>query len=226
MSDEDRESSTEPESALQAMLKRKLRTGLQPTQTKVTLPTGEITFYHNQGQEKLRPASCEERKSFGFVVDLKPDLTTGCVFHWLIISSQDVPQEVSIVGTLGVTHILSLLPGFELSPAVKGMIKEHCILDIFDEEAFATTDNSHTVSALIHAVEFIAKVKDSGGNVLVHCNAGISRAPTVVILYLITKENNSFDEAWSKVRTVRPGAKPNSGFLKYLKSLSPKLPPT
>ncbi len=54
---------------------------------------------------------------------------------------------------------------------------------------------------------------------LVHCNAGLSRAPSVVIAYLRKEEGLSWEEAWEKVKEARPGMKPNVGFVKQLKAL-------
>ncbi|XP_058509193.1 dual specificity protein phosphatase 19-like [Solea solea] len=56
------------------------------------------------------------------------------------------------------------------------------------------------------------------GVVLVHCNTGVSRAPSVVIAYLMSRDGRSFDDALSLVRSARPASSPNPGFLDQLKS--------
>ncbi|AIN99600.1 dual specificity protein phosphatase, putative [Leishmania panamensis] len=66
--------------------------------------------------------------------------------------------------------------------------------------------------------EFIenALVKNHGG-VLVHCGAGISRAPTVVSAYLMRKLRLSSSAAIHLVQQHRPCASPNIGFWRQLR---------
>jgi len=54
--------------------------------------------------------------------------------------------------------------------------------------------------------------------VLVNCYAGISRSSTFIIAYLMNKYNMNLDDAYSFVINKRLIIKPNSGFLKILKS--------
>lgn len=55
------------------------------------------------------------------------------------------------------------------------------------------------------------------GIVLVHCSAGVSRAPTVCIAYLMKKLKLSLDDAMELVKDARPCTSPNPGFLLQLK---------
>ena len=48
---------------------------------------------------------------------------------------------------------------------------------------------------------------------LVHCGAGVSRSATVVIAYLMVKEQIGVEEAMAKVKAKRKCVDPNSGFL-------------
>jgi len=54
------------------------------------------------------------------------------------------------------------------------------------------------------------------GVVLVHCMAGVSRSPTIVIAYLIKKFNMSFNTAYRIVLQHRSIIKPNYGFRRQL----------
>lgn len=57
--------------------------------------------------------------------------------------------------------------------------------------------------------------------VLVHCMGGVSRAPSVVMAYLLhSGRAATVAEALLLVRKVRPGAKPSSAFLPTLESLA------
>ncbi|KAL8433230.1 hypothetical protein ACSSS7_004015 [Eimeria intestinalis] len=57
------------------------------------------------------------------------------------------------------------------------------------------------------------------GNVLIHCNHGVSRSVAFVCSYLIRFEGMSCDEALAFVRKRNPLAKPNDGFRNQLKQL-------
>jgi protein-tyrosine phosphatase len=52
--------------------------------------------------------------------------------------------------------------------------------------------------------------------VYVHCEQGISRAPTIVAAYLMTQYGWSMAQAIEFLRSKRPQVNPNSGFRKYL----------
>jgi protein-tyrosine phosphatase len=56
-------------------------------------------------------------------------------------------------------------------------------------------------------------------NVLIHCQAGISRSASVLIAYLMTKMNISYITAYKMVKQARPMIEPNKNFEKQLKTL-------
>ncbi|KAF7852307.1 hypothetical protein BT93_L4601 [Corymbia citriodora subsp. variegata] len=64
--------------------------------------------------------------------------------------------------------------------------------------------------------EFIDEAKRLGGGVLVHCFVGKSRSVTIVVAYLMKKHGMSFSQALEHVKSRRPQASPNSGFISQL----------
>ena len=64
---------------------------------------------------------------------------------------------------------------------------------------------------------FICNCLIKGHAVLVHCNGGISRSPTLVIAFLIQKRRMSLTDAITFVRQKRPVILPNDGFLAQLR---------
>lgn len=55
------------------------------------------------------------------------------------------------------------------------------------------------------------------GNVLVHCTAGISRSATIVLMYLMTKYELTYDEAFEYVKNKRDCVMPNRNFVSALR---------
>ncbi|KAI6656682.1 Dual specificity phosphatase [Oopsacas minuta] len=65
-------------------------------------------------------------------------------------------------------------------------------------------------------IDFIHGALLSGGTVLTHCMAGISRASTVNCAYLMTASGLPMNEVLKAIRIKREVANPNGGFLKQL----------
>lgn len=72
------------------------------------------------------------------------------------------------------------------------------------------------------SAKFIDEALSSGGKVLVHCLAGVSRSATTAIAYLMLRQGKSVENA---VRTVRANRRifPNEGFLRQLVQLDMQL---
>ena len=66
-------------------------------------------------------------------------------------------------------------------------------------------------------IQFINENKNK--KIFVHCNAGVSRSPSIVIAYLIKSLNYTFNEAYNFVKKKRNIIKPNEKFLQELKDL-------
>jgi protein-tyrosine phosphatase len=62
-------------------------------------------------------------------------------------------------------------------------------------------------------IKFIYNAIASGGKVLVHCWAGVSRSATIVIAYLMRMHEMQLGLAFNLVRTKRMIVNPNHGFM-------------
>lgn len=66
------------------------------------------------------------------------------------------------------------------------------------------------------AFEFIDAAQQAGTGVLVHCQAGISRSPTIAVAYLMKNRSIPMAEAYKFVKTKRSIISPNLNFMGQL----------
>ena len=73
----------------------------------------------------------------------------------------------------------------------------------------------------ISFLEFSIRHWDSGANILIHCNQGESRAPSLAMLFLAKHiqiiPNDSFDSALQEFRNMDPCYQPGAGIRTYLR---------
>jgi hypothetical protein len=73
--------------------------------------------------------------------------------------------------------------------------------------------------SLLSSSAVSSSLTTSSLRLLFHCDAGISRSPSLVVVYLMTFCNMSLTKALEHVRQRRPCIFPNAGFLKQLQSI-------
>ncbi|XP_065655413.1 dual specificity protein phosphatase 10 [Hydra vulgaris] len=66
------------------------------------------------------------------------------------------------------------------------------------------------------AINFIDQARSNNCSVLIHCQGGVSRSPTVTIAYLMHTNKQTFKEAYELVKLKRPCIAPNLNFMGQL----------
>lgn len=79
------------------------------------------------------------------------------------------------------------------------------------------------IANIICLLLFTDEARSNGCGVLVHCEAGISRSPTITIGYLMYRQSISLQEAYSLVKSRRDFISPNLNFMGQLVELEKKL---
>lgn len=136
--------------------------------------------------------------------------------HWIEpgfgIGSRPYPEDrLAIARTLGVEAVLAL------HEASEGEAEHWTSLGV-QFHPFPTTD----WVAIPHrrfddVVGALRTLQDDGKRVLLHCLAGINRAPTVAAAYLALRDGLTHEEAVRLVRAARPSAAPTPEQMKSLK---------
>jgi protein-tyrosine phosphatase len=93
--------------------------------------------------------------------------------------------------------------------------------DIVSHSSFSFSDheNFDLTSRLQPVLDILKEKLSKKENVLVHCQKGISRAPSVIMAFLILHRQMTFEESLKLVQKQNPEAYPNLGFLMHLKKL-------
>ncbi|XP_074662899.1 dual specificity protein phosphatase 22-like [Tubulanus polymorphus] len=109
-----------------------------------------------------------------------------------------------------ITHILSIHDQAETEHKLPDM--KYCSIAISD------TPSEDITRVFEKSNDFIHQSRLDGGNVLIHCLAGVSRSVTVTVAYIMTISDLSWREALNAVRGSRRCANPNFGFQRQLQT--------
>jgi len=137
------------------------------------------------------------------------------VYPRVLVGGRELAEDVAGLASLGVTHVLN---------AAKGSL--HGQVDLshgyyrpagIDFYGVPASDSpTYNIRPFFReAACFIEKALYGGGKVYVHCECGISRAPTIVLAFLLLRRGLSLRQALAVVRSKR-SIFPNKGFLEQL----------
>ncbi|XP_022098344.1 dual specificity protein phosphatase 1-like [Acanthaster planci] len=152
------------------------------------------------GDASSVPARTVPLHQEGEPVQILPHLYLGNAFH---AARRDLLEAHGITAVLNVSRCV---PNYFLS---EGAIAYKSIPVDDDNEA-------DLLSWFPEAIDFIDTVKLSGGSVLIHCRAGISRSATVCLAYLMKVQAMRLEEAFEFVRSLRKVISPNFSFMLQL----------
>lgn len=151
----------------------------------------------------------------------------------LFLGSLRDAKNTDAIRDNGITHILSCVDERSLERFVreeKGMVSWHPTLEgVFTHHTdtgirLGIPANDHPQQNLSVyfrlAAEFIHEARQNGGNVLVHCMAGISRSSTLCVAYLLGTCDWDMLKIINAIRAKRSQIEPNAGFFMQLSKLS------
>ncbi|CAF0798106.1 unnamed protein product [Adineta steineri] len=123
---------------------------------------------------------------------------------WL--GSLDAMENTIALDSLHITHIISIINSELPTDANDNRIRKHIRV-----EDMETTD---LLTEFDSCYDFIDKAlsDDSKSNVLIHCQAGVSRSATIACMWLMRRYKLSANIALKRLRLARPIVHPNPSF--------------
>ncbi|KAI0500892.1 hypothetical protein KFK09_019110 [Dendrobium nobile] len=132
----------------------------------------------------------------------------------LFLGSVRVACNKQALKCLNITHVLIVSNSLEPAFPNDFVYKKIEVLD---------TPVTNISKYFHECFDFIDQARHAGGGALVHCFAGRSRSVTVIIAYLMKQHQMSLSQAFSFVKSKRPNAGPNSGFMTQLQNYEKSL---
>jgi len=130
------------------------------------------------------------------------------ILPFLLIGNHRDASNRELLKELKVTHVLN----------VTAQLPLHFESDGITCKILAASDSGsqNLKQYFAEAIEFIDKAREVNGRVLVHCQAGVSRSPTIVIAYLMARNQQNLSDAFSFVKDRRSIVAPNLNFMGQL----------
>jgi protein-tyrosine phosphatase len=138
------------------------------------------------------------------------------IINRLYISDLATAESYPALTTLGITHVISVMPGFVALPPTLGLIHIQIPIDDFPFSELA----AHLPASTQFLKDALA---DPRARVLVHCAEGVSRSVSVVSAFLIATRGMTPVQAVQYVKSRRRVADPNSGFVAQLHEYAERL---
>jgi predicted protein tyrosine phosphatase len=154
------------------------------------------------GKEFGAKLKLDEPSKYDLVHKILPGLFCG---GWAALNN-----NCFVLQQKGVTHVLSVHSA-DTQRNFPSFIEGSMLVTVNDED---DADIGQHFEAMC---DFIDTARKQGGCVYVHCGAGISRAPTTCIAYVMKSGNLPLQAAFALVKRNRPCTRPNPGFLEQLR---------
>ncbi|XVF65058.1 hypothetical protein PTKIN_Ptkin09bG0216000 [Pterospermum kingtungense] len=168
----------------------------------------------SQIDESIRSQVATLLRVINFTRCFKEDNVPCEIEEGLFLGSIAAANNMDTLKSLNITHILTVASS--LKPAHSNVFV-YKIIPVLDKE------DTNISQYFDECFDFIDEAKRQGGGVLVHCFVGKSRSVTIVVAYLMKKHALSLSQALEHVKSKRPLAAPNSGFIQQLKELEKSL---
>eukprot|EP00271_Cylindrocystis_brebissonii_P008608 TRINITY_DN23038_c0_g1_i1.p1 TRINITY_DN23038_c0_g1~~TRINITY_DN23038_c0_g1_i1.p1 ORF type:complete len:858 (+),score=149.34 TRINITY_DN23038_c0_g1_i1:204-2777(+) len=126
------------------------------------------------------------------------------ILDHVFLGSDVVARNLETLQRAGITHVLNCV-GFVCS--------EHFPNHLTYKTLWLQDTPGEDISSVLYDVfDYIEDVRRLHGRIFVHCCQGVSRSTSLVIAYVMWRENLPFEEAFRFVKAARGVTNPNMGF--------------
>lgn len=194
----------------------------QPPRPKLTLRKSNpnpITFLPVQVQSE--PASVTVPPPTYEIYSIYPGTNRGKQNGAIFLSDYIAAANIPTLLRNQIKRVVNLCYGLRECQYVQSPDIKYLTIDLSDTIAVADTEMP---SVICQTYPFIQEGLQLGENVLVHCQAGISRSVTIIMAYLILSESEWIDnlpinEKSKLDKLLQPNVGPNLGFMLLLDQL-------
>jgi protein-tyrosine phosphatase len=134
------------------------------------------------------------------------------ILSYLYLGSAEDAFNKRFLETEGITHVLNVAREI---PQCRCLFYKYIPLDD------TWSQNINVYFPITN--DYISNVEKTGGKVLVHCAAGVSRSAAIVIAYLMWREKVPMGDAYEFVKARRSIISPNLHFMGQLMTLQKSL---
>ena len=140
----------------------------------------------------------------------EPLLPMNQIEENLYLGNLEAARDRDLLQEKGITHVLSILDTFRYMERFEGF--EYMQIEMPD------FPNANILQHVPQALSFISNSLKQG-KILVHCAAGVSRSASIVIAYIMVKNEYNFNTAKDFVKSKRSCIWPNPGFQRQISSI-------
>jgi len=157
--------------------------------------------------------------------------TAVCILpDFLYLGGVSATANPTFLNSHGITHILSI----GQSPAVQFGNDDISMTTTASSDptlprityhrlALKDLESADIKPCVDKACDILDSVAEGGGKILVHCQAGISRSPTIVAAYLMKCRGYTLNNSLKTLVQARDAVAPNPGFLTQLREMEAEL---
>jgi protein-tyrosine phosphatase len=143
------------------------------------------------------------------------------ILSYLYLGSKQDAKSLSTLQKLNIKSIINCTPKRSDDPEngcsnyyEKSKQFVYCRIPVFDNRG------ENILKYLDMSYKFIEENRHYG-NILVHCHKGISRSVSIVIGYMMKKNDLNYEESLTHIQMFRPIAQPNESFEEQLRTYQP-----
>ena len=126
----------------------------------------------------------------------------------IYLSGEEVAYDKSILLENQISHIINCAGTYCVNLFPNDF--EYYTINLYDSE------NEDISGFFLSVIEYVEGVLKNKGQVLFHCQQGVSRSSTILIMYLMWKNKETLEITHKRVKQIREISNPNLGFIYQL----------